>query len=502
MVKKLSTNANRRKVVIVGAGVGGIYSACRLAKHGFDVTVVEKNNQPGGRCNRIEKDGYSFDTGPTFLMMPEIYSRAFSDLGEKIEDHLELIRVDPNYEIYFPDGTHLTMSTDKNQMRKQLEAIEPGSYDSLTEYLKEGEENYKLAMRYLIDRDFQSFFDYFNFRNLYLIFKLKLLVNHYKHIGRFFKDQRLKEAFTFQDSYLGYNPFHAPAMMSMFQYLEQVVGVWLPKGGMYSVVKAFEKLAEDSGVKFIFDSPVKKIDIKNISATGVTFLNGQKIAADYVIANADLSYVYRALLPRSKTSDTLQNKKYTCSVISFFWGMDKNYPHFGTHNLFLSNEYQRSFNQVTEELIMPDDPNFYIHAPGRVDSSRAPKNHDSIVAIVPVGHLTEHNSQEWQKHRDTARRIVLDRLRKIGIDDFEDHIKFEVNYTPNMWANQFNLTNGSTLGLAHNIQQMGYLRPKSQHKKYRNLFFVGASTHPGSGVPTVLISARLTTERILKRAKS
>jgi phytoene desaturase len=487
-----------KKIVIIGAGVGGIYSAARLAKHGFNVVVVEKNLQAGGRCNRIEKDGYEFDTGPTFLMMPEVYSRAFSDLGEKIEDHLELVRVDPNYEVYFRDNTHLTMTTDQKKMRRQLEAIEPGSYAILHKYLKEGEKNYKLAMRHLIDRDFNNASDFFNFRNLYLIFKLKLLVKHYNHIGRFFKDHRLREAFTFQDSYLGYNPFFAPAMLSMFQYLEQVVGVWLPKGGMYSVVNALKKLAEKFGAKFLFDSPVQQINIDREQATGVTLVNGEKIEADYVIANADLTYVYHSLLPPSKLTQKLLQKKYTCSVISFFWGIDKIYPQFGTHTLFVSGEYQRSFNQVTEELVMPDDPSFYVHAPVRMDSSRAPKGHDSIVVIVPVGHMTDQNQHNWQNLRDKARKIVLERFKEIGITDLEDHITFEVSYTPESWVKHFNLTNGSTLGLAHNILQMGYLRPKNQHKLYQNLFFTGASTHPGSGVPTVLISARLTTDKILQ----
>jgi phytoene desaturase len=270
---------------------------------------------------------------------------------------------------------------------------------------------------------------------------------------------------------------------------------------MYSVVNALKNIAEKFGVNFIFDATVQQINVKKKRATGVTLVDGQILEADYVIANADLTYVYQSLLPPSKMTQKLLQKKYTCSVISFFWGIDKVYPQLGTHTLFVSGEYLRSFNQVTEDLVMPDDPSFYIHAPVRVDATRAPKGHDAVVVIVPVGHLTDKNPQNWQDLRNRARKIVLERLSAIGVKDLEDHITFETSYTPEIWVKQYNLTNGSTLGLAHNILQMGYLRPRNRHKQYRNLFFTGASTHPGSGVPTVLISARLTTDHILQTLK-
>ncbi|UCH32596.1 MAG: FAD-dependent oxidoreductase, partial [Candidatus Bathyarchaeota archaeon] len=204
-----------KSVVIVGSGVGGIYVAAMLAKHGYRVTVVEKNQQAGGRCNFLEKDGHSFDTGPTLLMMPKIFARAFSDLGEKMEDHLNLLHIDPKYHIFFHDGTKLAICSDQKRLKEQLEAIEPNSYEAFQRYLNEGERFYKLAMPNFIDRDFRGFFEYFNLRSLFLAFKLKVLVNHYNYVGRFFRETRLKEAFTFRDAYLGLNPFEAPAMFSM-----------------------------------------------------------------------------------------------------------------------------------------------------------------------------------------------------------------------------------------------------------------------------------------------
>ena len=485
-----------KSVVIIGAGVGGIYAAARLAKHGYQVTVVEKNRQAGGRCNFFERDGHSFDTGPTILMMPEIYDRAFSDLGEKMKDHLELLRIEPTYHLHFHDGTKLTLTSNQKMMQEQLEAIEPNSYNALQRYLRESEFFYKLAMPNFIDRDFRNLFEYFNLKNLYLALKLKVLINHYNYVDKFFSDQRLKEAFTFRDAYLGLDPYEASAMFSMLQYLEIATGVWLPKGGMYSFIDAMSGLAEKLGAEFIFNTPVKQVNVKKEKAVGVTSANGQKFDADIVVANADLTYVYRHLLPDDEMAQSLLRKKHTCSAITFYWGIDKKYPQLGTHNLFVSGNYRQSFKQVMKDHSLPDDPSFYVHTPVQVDPVRAPKGHDTIMVVVPVGHISEAAPQNWTDIRNRARKIVIKRLAAIGVTNIEKHIKFEVSYTAEDWVNLYNLAKGSTLGLGHNLMQMGYLRPKNRHRRYNNLYFVGASTHPGSGVPTVLISARLASERI------
>ncbi len=490
----------RKSVVVVGAGVGGIHAAAKLAKHGYQVTVVEKNRQAGGRCNFFERDGYSFDTGPTILMMPEIYARAFSDLGERMGDHLELLRIEPTYHIYFDNGTELAITSDQKMMREQLEAIEPSSFMALQRYLKEGEFFYKLAVPNFIDRDFRNFLEYFNPRNLYLAFKLKALINHYKYVAKFFSDRRLKEAFTFRDAYLGLNPYEASAMFSMLQYLELAKGVWLPRGGMYSFVKAMTRLAEKFGAKFIYGTPVKQINVKRDKVVSVTSADGEKFDADIMVANADLTYVYQHLLPNDKVAKGLMRKKYTCSAITFYWGIDKQYSQLGTHNLFVSGDYRKSFRQVTKDLSLPDDPSFYVHTPTRVDPSRAPRGCDTIMVVVPVGHIRDAAPQNWIDLQNKARKRVIRRLAAIGATDIEKHIKFEVSYTAEDWVRLYNLTKGSTLGLGHNLTQMCYLRPKNRHKHYHNLYFVGSSTHPGSGVPTVLISARLTSERILEES--
>jgi phytoene desaturase len=483
--------------LVIGAGVGGIATAARLARHGYTVTVVEKGARPGGRCNRLVKEGYHFDTGPTLFLMPDLYAQAFADLGERMEDHLDLRRIDPVYQVHFDDGSSLDLTSDLPAMQAQLEAIEPGSFAGYLRYLREGSYHYRLALPTLVQRGFTRFFEFFNLKNLVMLFKLRLLLRHYARASTFFTDPRLRAAFTFQDMYLSLSPFDASATYSLFQYAELVGGIWFPMGGMASVVGALVGIAEKNGVRFLYNSPVERIVVDGPRATGAVLADGGEMRADVLVANADLVYVYRRLLPDDGTGDRLQRKKHTCSTVTFYWGVDRQYPQLGPHNIFLAGDYRGSFERILKDHTLPDEPSFYLHAPVRMDPSLAPEEQDTLMVVVPVGHMDGAAPQDWVAIQNRARQFVLQRLAKIGMNDLEAHIRFEESYTPPDWRSRYNLTYGSTLGLAHNLTQMGYFRPPNRHARYRNLYFVGASTRPGNGVATVLISSRLTAERVL-----
>ncbi len=483
--------------VVIGAGIGGISAAAQLARCGYQVTVTEKNEQPGGRCGCLLKAGHRFDTGATLFLMPKLYAQAFNDLGERMEDHLDLRRVDPSYLIHFKDGTALSLTSDQNSMQEQLEAIEPGSFDGFLRYLNEGHRHYGLSLTHLVRHNFRSLAEYLR---LLLLFRLKALIKHYRNIGDYFRDPRLKAAFTFQDMYVGLSPYEAPAVYSLLQYTEFADGVWLPIGGMYRVIEVLTGIAEKWGVQFMYNTPVKRINVDGRKATGVTLADGQQIQADVVVANADLPYVYRHLLPDDGTADRLERKRYGCSALIFYWGVDKQYPQLGPHNLFLAGDYRQSFDPIFKGLTVPEDPNFYVHAPVRVDPSAAPEGRDTLIVAIPVGHINDASPKDWNPIQDRIRRVVLQRLGEIGLVDLDEHIKFEAISTPSDWQCRYNLTKGSTHGLSHNLTQMGYLRPRNRHRRFRNLYFVGASTHPGTGLPIVLVSARLAAERILHGA--
>jgi phytoene desaturase len=483
-------------VIVIGAGIGGLTAAIHLARRGLRVTVVEKNAGAGGRCDRITRDGHRFDTGPTLLVMPRLYESEFAALGANWRALLDPQRVDPTYHLAFDDGSRLALTSDMTSMQDQLEAFEPGSFQGLLRYLDEGHRHYHLGIERLVLPDFRHASDFFRLANLPLLFQLKPLAGHYANMAHYFDDPRLKAAFTFQDVYMGLSPFEAPATFSMMPYTELAHGVWYPRGGMYRVAEALASLAGAAGVEFVFNTEVERIEVEGNFVRGIR-VRGQHLPADVVLANADLPYVQRDLLPAVGVRSRRDPRRYSCSVISFFWGVDRTYAELGPHTLFLAHDYRANFVSIMRDLVLPANPSLYVHAPARLDPAMAPPGQDSLIAIVPVGHMSEANTQDWASLRQRARRHVLRRLSALGITDLEAHIKFEIAFTPPSWHKRYNLMKGSTHGLCHNLTQLGYFRPDFRHPHYRNLYFTGASTRPGTGMPTAMVSGRQAAQRII-----
>jgi phytoene desaturase len=300
--------------------------------------------------------------------------------------------------------------------------------------------------------------------------------------------------------YLGLSPFDAPATFSLLQYTELAEGVWFPKGGLYRLVETLEQIAAGLGVRFEYGTPVRSINVSGGRAEGVSLADGTEVKADVIVANADLPYVYANLLPDDGTASKLFRKKFTSSALVFYWGVEGGRsPELMHHNMFLAdNEYKASFDRIFKELSLPENPSFYVNAAVRTDPSFAPADGDALMVLVPVGHLDENRSQDWEALRSLARSFVINRLEAIGVKNLGNRILFEETISPPEYRDTLNLAKGSAFGLSHNFMQVGYLRPHNRHPRYRNLYFAGASTHPGTGLPIVLLSAKLTTERILK----
>ena len=493
-----------RTAVVVGAGVGGLSAAIHLARRGMRVTVVDKNREPGGRLGVFTRDGHTFSTGPTLLVMPLLYAGEFARLGVDMAAALESTRVDPTYDVVFDDGERLAMTSDLTAMRAQLEAMEPGSFGGFLRYIEEGRRHYHLAMPALVDRDFRRVTDFVTPANLLLALRIKALLPHYRHMGTYFDSARLRAAFTYQDVYMGLSPFSAPSTFSLTPYTELAHGVWYPKGGMYRIVEVLAALAEEAGVELVYGEPVQRIEIEGGRATGVV-LSGRTLPADVVVANADLPYVYRRLLPDAAAARRMGRKTFSGSAISFFWGLDRPYPELRPHTLFLGDAYRENFDRIERNQPVPDGPSVYIHAPTRLDPGTAPAGKDTLIAVVPTGHLTydgddperiAREEEAWAGELERARGAVLARLAQVGLGDAGDHIIVEATATPSTWKALHNLERGATHGLAHTLFQLAYLRPHNRHARYRNLYFAGASTHPGTGVPTAMISGRLAAERV------
>jgi len=489
----------KKSAVIIGAGIGGIAIAIYLAKKGYYVSVFEKNSSPGGRCGQLIRDGHRFDLGATMLMMPEIYREIFDSLGIPLFEKNEIKPLDNLYKIYFDNNEIITFTTDKEKMKLQHEKIEPGSYEKSRKYVADGYEIFQIGINKLIGRNFDNVFQFANFRNIGMLIKLKTYISNWRYVKRFFSNPHLRMAYTFQNIYVGQSPFSSPALFSMVPAAELTEGSFFPIGGMFTIVETLLAEAITAGVSFSYNKPVKNIRVSGKKAESIILEDGSEIKADVVVANADLPYVYRKLLPEKGKSRRLDRKKYSCSAICFHWGLDKTYPQMGHHSVFLSDGFREGLDRIFKDKSISDHPSFYIHAPARTDPAAAPSGQDTLSFIVGSGHVDKMKKQDWDKLKKKTHTAVVQRLKQLGLEDIEDHIKFEICYTPESWENACNITRGSVFGsLAHNLMQMGYFRPHNQHSRYKNLFFVGGSTHPGNGIPNVLLSAKLTAERILK----
>ncbi len=489
-----------KTAAIIGAGIGGITTAVYLAKNGYTVNVYEKNSSPGGRCGQLIRDGHRFDLGATMLIMPGIYREIFQSLGIPLFDNNDIKPLEDLYRIYFDNNEVITFSHDEKIMESQLEKIEPGSFARSQEYISTGYEIFQVGINKLIARNFDNVFQFANFRNIGMLIKLKTYVSNYRYVKNFFRNTHLRMAYTFQNIYVGQSPFDSPALFSMVPAAELTEGSFFPKGGMFRIVEKLLNEAISSGVQFHYNAPVKEIRVMGKKAESIVFENLLETKADIIVANADLPYVYRSLLPDKNKSKQLDNLKYSCSAICYHWGLDKVYPQLGHHSVFLSEDFREGLNSIFINKSVSRTPSFYVHAPVGTDPSAAPENQNTLSVVVGAGHVDKMKKQNWEELKKITRNAVIQRLKHLGLEDIDQHIKFEICYTPENWEKACNISRGSVFGsLAHNLLQMGYFRPHNQHSRYKNLYFVGGSTHPGNGIPNILISAKLTAERILNK---
>jgi phytoene desaturase len=489
----------RKSVAVIGAGIGGVATAIKLAQSGFNVTVYEKNPAPGGRASQTIREGHRFDLGATIFLMPEIYRETFANLDINLDEFIEFIPMTTLYQLYFDDGSVLDFTTDEKKMESQLEAMEPGSYLRMKAYLDKGYGFLQLGLSKLLGRNFYRLFDFVNFANVGLLIKLKAHVRHQTFVSRYFKHPHLQMAFTFQNIYVGQSPYEAPALFSMLPAAELLEGSMFPKGGMNKIATSLVEHAEKLGVKFVCSKPVSRILTDRKMVHGLLFEDGTRAAADIVVGNADLPYIYSNLLPDKRPAARIKKLRHACSALVFHWGIDKLYPGLAQHNVFLTDQYRQALDSIFTDKSLSADFCFYVHSPVRTDVTAAPEGQDSLSVVIPVGHIDPAKPQDWSYIRQMARKGVIARLEKLGWENLEEHIKFEICYLPNTWESMFHVSRGATFGsLGHNIMQMGYFRPHNRHPRYRNLYFAGGSTHPGNGIPLVLLSAKLTSERILK----
>lgn len=489
--------------------MGGLAAAIRLAAAGFAVDLFEKNASAGGRMNRLETpEGFVFDTGPSLLLMTDTYRRLFRSAGRELSDYVELLPLDGDYRVEFGDGDSLTIRRTLPELIKELERIEPGVTPRFYRFLEDACHKYRLGRSEFVERDFDTAADFFSLRNLRLLWKTQATRNYYRSVSRYFDTEKLRQAFSLQTMYLGLSPFDAPAVYSLLPYTELAEdGLWFPRGGMYSLVAAFERLARELGVRFHFESPVEEVVVEGERARGVR-VNGAVHRSDAVLANADLPYVYRSLLPKAAEADFApprrkrQGLEYTASAFMLYLGIEGKLDHLKHHNFFLSGEYRENFEAIFDEGRLPDDPSFYAVVPSRTEPGMAPAGSETLFVLVPVPHLGG-GKVDWGREGPAFKEKVYELLeRRAGVDNIRGRILHETVKTPRDWLSDYNLEEGAAFGLGHGIFQVGYFRPPIASPNVGGMYFVGASTRPGTGVPLVVIGAELAAERIKREVRA
>ncbi len=483
-------------VVVVGAGLAGLSAALRLAGAGRKVTVVEREAVPGGRNGLLKKSGYSFDTGPSVLTMPDLISDALACVGEDIKDWLDLVPLKPLYRAFYHDGSQLDVHADTNQMQAEIaKSISSKEAEGYARYVEFVTKLYKYEMKDFIDRNIDSPLNLLT-PNLARLIALGGFRKLAPKVNQFLKDPRTQKVYSFQAMYAGVSPQQALAIYAVIAYMDSVNGVFFPKGGMHAVPRALAGAAEKHGVTFKYSRTVTSIERKNGRATAVLTDNGERIPCDVVVLNPDLPVAWRDLLGKQPRS--VKRLKYSPSCATLLIGSSKTYDHLAHHNIHFGKSWAGVFDELIKKKTLMSDPSILVTVPSKDDPALAPAGKSSYYVLFPTPNLSA--DIDWKKIGPRYRDEMIKSLEDRGIDGFGDAIEVEQLTTPLDWKNQ-GMEQGAPFASAHTFFQTGPFRPKNLAKGFENIVFAGSGTQPGVGVPMVLISGRLAAERIVGPVK-
>ena len=488
----------KQKIVIIGSGFGGLAAAIRLQAQGLQVTILEKNAKVGGHASQLVKNGYTFDMGPSIITAPDLIQQVFRCAGNRMEDHLDLVKLDPFYRIYFYDGSSLDYTDDTERMKQQMaqfNATDAKNYDRFMAHTRQLYDAVITDGLGSIPFDLQTMLGF-----LPRALRLQALMPAYNFVQRYFDDPRHRFTFSFHPLFIGGNPFRAPAVYLMIPYLEKTGGVWFCKGGMYSLVQALENVFERLGGVVETDAEVEQIVIEDRKAKGV-LANEQFYEADGVISNADLVHTYGELIApkhrRKWSPRKLRKTQYSMSAFLLYLGVRKKYPRLLHHTLILSERYKGLIDDIFDHKILPDDFSMYLHSPSQTDPLMAPEGCESLYVLIPVPNLE--SSVNWEKTEKRYTNKVLSFLENdFGLTDLSNSIEVIETFTPLDFKHRRNSHLGSAWGVEPKLTQTAYFRPHNRSEDIEKLYFVGANTHPGAGVPGVLLTAETTVKLVVK----
>jgi phytoene desaturase len=490
-----------RKVAIVGAGPGGLAAAILLACSGVDVTIVEKRSQVGGRTSTIHRDGFKFDTGPTFFLYPRVLREIFGAAGFDLEAEIPMVRLDPQYRIVYGSGGELLATPDVNRMSQEIAKLSPHDAIGFHRFMAENRVKLEKFVPFL-ETPFESWRDLVHPDMLRLLPLLRPWRSLDSDLRSYFDDERIRLSFSFQSKYLGMSPFSCPSLFSILSFLEYEHGVFHPIGGCGSVTEAMARVARALGVKILLDEPVEQVLFEGRKAVGVRTAQ-RTLQVDSVVVNADFADAMRRMIPdnlrRKWTDKKIQKKRFSCSTFMMYMGIEGTYEDVSHHTIYLSKNYKQNLHDIEEGHKLSDDPSFYVQNASVTDETLAPRGMSTLYTLLPVTHDT--GTVDWAKERERFRAVAIEQMEKIGITDVESRIRTEKILTPQDWSDDYGLYRGATFAMAHSLRQMLHMRPHNRFEDVEGVYLVGGGTHPGSGLPVIFESARITSRLLLEDLK-
>ena len=486
------------RVLIVGAGPGGLATAMLLAKAGLEVTVLEKQPRVGGRTSPIEGDGFRFDLGPTFFLYPQILEEIFRDVGRDLHREVPMKRLDPQYRLVFGAGGELLCTSDLERMVAEIAKLAPADAPQFRRFMSYNRAKLE-KFAPCLQSPWLGWTSLLQARLLPVLPYLKPWKSLHAELAGFFRDPRLQLAFTFQSKYLGMSPFQCPSLFSILSFLEYEHGIFHPVGGCNALTHGMARVATELGAKIRVNEPVEEILFEGRRAIGARTAAGE-IRADAVVVNADFGRAMTNLVPnrlrRRWTDQTIARKRFSCSTFMLYLGIEGRCDQLQHHNIYIAKNYRQNLDEIENQHVLTQDPSFYVEHPVRTDDSMAPPGCSALYVLVPVSH--QHPNVDWKQERDRYRQVALRQLAKLGLDDIEKRIRFERIVTPADWETKVGIYRGATFNLAHNLGQMLHLRPQNRFEEFDRLYLVGGGTHPGSGLPVIFESARISARLLLE----
>lgn len=469
-------------------------AAALLAKDGYDVTILEKNDQPGGRAIVWNEKGFAFDMGPSWYLMPDVFEKFFAEFGKKPEDYYKLIRLNPAYRVFFDKDEIIDISPDLEKNFQLFERYQPGGQEQFKKYLAAAEYQYQIAMSEFIYKEYRHLWDFFSLRLLSKGSKLHIFTSLDNYAQRYITDPKLRKILEYTMVFLGGTPFDTPALYSLMSHVDFNLGVWYPDGGFGALARGFQRLAKEQGVTFEFESEVEKIQVSGNKVTGVKTSEGT-INADVVIANADYHHVETNLLDQQNQTYTQhywEKRAIAPSALLMYLGVEGKIKSFAHHNLYFAPQWQDHFNTIFHEPKWPEDPSYYVSCPSKTDPTVAPKKDENLFILVPVAV----GLKDTEETREKYFTKIMNHLEELTGESIKDRLVVKRLFAHNDFTKQYHAYKGTALGLAHTLGQTAIFRCSHQSKKVKGLYYTGHYTHPGIGVPMVVISSQIIAQQI------